>query len=287
VPPIHSSIAFRPPSSSPAPPNTYTIISNPARTRPSPSIQNAHSSSPSIRQSHSFPRITILSNPAREKQRVTQPCSTQSTQSKQNVSATVPAPMRVPTTTPISILKAPILVPHAPAPAPAADTKLNKPAVDVKAPNVEVNVLLPKIVIHQIVLGEAGGVHNPETRTDTDTTSRGEMLGVPAVSSRSRLRQNDLARYYPKELAEQIVRRHGITVRSGNRVAAARRREDPRQFRQATTPTATPTLTPTPSVALMVSRINKRTRLQSRAHSNPSSRKQPMTQIHSSTIRAI
>jgi hypothetical protein len=178
VPPIHSSIACRPPSSSPVPSHTYTILSNPARTRSSPSIQIIHSSPPSVRQSHSPPRITILSNLARD----------------------------------------------------------------------------------------------------------GEMLGVPAVSSRSRLRQNDLARYYPKELAaEQIVRRNGITVRSGNRVAAARRREPPSQFRQTTTPTATPT---TPSVALMVSRINKRIRLHS-ARSNPSSRQLPMAQTRSSTIRAM
>ncbi|KAF8487042.1 hypothetical protein DFH94DRAFT_797275 [Russula ochroleuca] len=267
LPPIHeekthSSIAWRSSSSSssPAPPHTYTILSNPARTRSSPSIQNAHQSSPSVRQSHSSPRITILSNPARERQRVTQPRSTQSTQGKQNVSAAAPAPMRGPTATPISILKAPKS-----APAPAADIKLSRPA-GAKAPNGKVKVLLPKIVVHQPVLCEAMakiGVQHPGTGTGTGTTGHGEMLGVPVVSSRSRLRQNDFARYYPKELAaEQIVRRLGVTMRSGNRVAAARRREHLRQCKQTITPIATPT------ASLSVSRIVNRTRAFMRAHTS-------------------
>jgi hypothetical protein len=52
------------------------------------------------------------------------------------------------------------------------------------------------------------------------------MLCVPVVNSRSRLHQNDLARYYLKELAaEKIVRRLGLMVRSGSRLATARRSE--------------------------------------------------------------
>ncbi|KAF8461785.1 hypothetical protein DFH94DRAFT_687703 [Russula ochroleuca] len=129
-----------------------------------------------------------------------------SIQSKQNVSAAVPAPMRVPTTT---LVSAPIPSPQIPSP--AADIELSKPAVDAKAQNIIVKVLLPEIESVSCEAWAKTGVH---PRTGTGTTSHGEMLCVPVVNSRSRLHQNDLARYYLKELAaEKIVRRLGLMCR--------------------------------------------------------------------------
>jgi hypothetical protein len=221
----YSSTAWR--SSSPAPPHTYILLSNPARTRSSPSIQNSYSPSPSVHQSRSSlsPRIIILSNPAREKQ-CAMPRS-EVIQSKQRVSAAVPAPMRVPTTTPISILKSPVPSPQPPAP--AADIKVGKLAVDGKAQNVIVRVLLPKIV-HESVSSEERamtGVHHPGTGTGTDKTSR---------------------------IAEKIVRRLGLMMRSGSRLATARRKEQPRNCRQTATATAPSTATPTATATFIVSR---------------------------------
>ncbi|KAF8487041.1 hypothetical protein DFH94DRAFT_11799 [Russula ochroleuca] len=261
-----SSTAYR--SSSPPPPHAYIIISNPARTYSSLSIQDTLSSSSSVRQFRSSPHITIFSNPEREKQRA-MPRSTQSTQSEQkDVSAAVPASMRVPTTTPISILKAPVPAPQPPTP--AADIKLSKPALDSKEQNVIVNVLLPRIVVHESESCEAMAktdVHYPGT--GTDWTNHGEMPGAPVVNSRSRLRQNYFARrYYPMELAaEKVVRRLGLMVRSGSRVATARRREHPRQYNQ----TATATATATTAAALIVSRA----RAFMRAHTSTPSSTQP------------
>ena len=187
-----------------APPHTYVILGNPARTRSSPSIQNTHLSSPSVLQSRSSPRIIILSNPAREKQ-CAMPRSKR-VQSKQKASATL---MRVPTTPPISILKTPV---PAPQPlAPAIDIKVGKPAVDGKARNVIVKVLLqvPKIIVRESVSCEARantGVHHAGTGTGTDKTGH---------------------------VAEKFVRRLGlmIQVRSGSRLVATRRREHPRNCR--------------------------------------------------------
>jgi hypothetical protein len=187
-----------------APPHTYVILGNPARTRSSPSIQNTHLSSPSVLQSRSSPRIIILSNPAREKQ-CAMPRSKR-VQSKQKASATL---MRVPTTPPISILKTPV---PAPQPlAPAIDIKVGKPAVDGKARNVIVKVLLqvPKIIVRESVSCEARantGVHHAGTGTGTDKTGH---------------------------VAEKFVRRLGlmIQVRSGSRLVATRRREHPRNSR--------------------------------------------------------
>jgi hypothetical protein len=262
VPPIHeekirSSTFCRSPLPYPAPPHAYTILSNSARTLSLPSVQIAHSSSSSTQQSNfppPQPRITILTNPAREKQRTTQPRSTQSTRS-------------VPATTPISILKAPAPAPRIPAqaqaqaPASAAGIKLSKPAADAvklegKAQNEEAKLLLPRIVVHEPVSWAKTGVHHLGTGTDPGTTkNHGEMLGIPVVTGRSRLHENDLARYYPKEhAAEQLMRRRRLMARSGNRAGAARRREQARPSRQTATSTSTP------SVALMVSRINARTR---------------------------
>ena len=301
VPPVHeketlSSAVCRSSSPSPAPPPTYTILSNPARARSLPSVQNAHSSSsPSVLQSHSSPRITILTNPARENQRAMEARSAQSTQGNQNASAAVPASMRVPTATPISILKAPIRASQAPAPAPAppapmrvptatpisilkapipasqapapaAGIRLSKPAADAKVQNLKVKFLLPEIVVHELDSSEARaktGVHQPGTGTDTGATKCGDTLGVPVVTWRSKMHQNDLARYYPEEhAAELIARRHRAMVRNGSRLATARRREHPRQCRQTTPVTASATTSPTPSVALIVSRINARVRAQ-------------------------
>ena len=264
VPPIHnhpSTICQSSPS--PAPPHkTYTILSNPARTRSLPPIQDALSSRP-VSQLRSPPRITILTNPAREKHRTTQPCPSQNTLSNRKVSATAPAPMDVPITMSISILKAPVPAPRTlaptPARAPAADIKLSKPTADavkekeLKVQDVEVKVPFPKIVVHKSISCEARpetSAHDPGTGTGTRTTSHGQMLGVPIVDSRSRLPRNDLARYYPEEHAEEQM------VRS-RRLAAARRKECARRRMQ--TAITTTTATPTSSVALMVSRINART----------------------------
>jgi hypothetical protein len=76
------------------------------------------------------------------------------------------------------------------------------------------------------------------------------MLDVLAANGRSKLHEDDFARFYPREhTADQILRRLRSMVRSGNRQAAASRRERARQRRQAaagaTTATLTPTSTPT------------------------------------------
>ena len=171
---LHEEETFSPTacrSSSLAPPQTYIILSKPARTRSSPFIQNTHPSSPSPPQGRSSPRIIILSDPAREKQ-CAMPRS-KITQSKQKVSA---APKRTPTTPLISILKAPVPVPQSPAL--AADIKVSKPVVKAKARNVISKVLLPKTIVQ-----------------------------------------------------EKIVRGLSLMIRSGSRLAAACRRELPRNRR--------------------------------------------------------
>ena len=125
--------------------------------------------------------------------------------------------MRVPATAPVSILK--------------------KPGSNV-VEEVEVTPLIPAVVVHdsEPVSYEAEaktGVDHLETDMVTGTTSEGEILGVPAVNSRSRLHEDDVARYFPKEHAsEQIVLRLRSMVRSGSRLAAARRREHARRCRQ-------------------------------------------------------
>ena len=210
VSPIHSSPARERPPLSPLPPHTYTVPS-----LDTTSIHNTRSSSPSVRRSHSPPHITILSDPAREKQRAEPQGSTHLIQSKQKARVATLAAMRAPTTTPISILK--------------------KPGANA-VEEVEVKVLVPAVVVHEPVSYEAEantGVHHLGTDTDKDTTSDGEILGVPAVNSRGRLHDNDVARYYPKDReSEQIVLRFQSIVRSGRRQAAARRREHARRCRQ-------------------------------------------------------
>jgi hypothetical protein len=67
--------------------------------------------------------------------------------------------------------------------------------------------------------------------------------------------------------AEKVVRRLGLMVRSGSRVATARRREHPRQYNQ----TATATATATTAAALIVSRA----RAFMRAHTSTPSSTQP------------
>ena len=232
---IYLSDAWSP--SSPEPSQTYTIptLSYAARTRSRPSIQHAHSSSSSVRRSRSPLRITILSDPATEKQRAEQH---RPTQNSQNVSAA---------TTLISILKKP-----------GTEGK----GAELNGQSVKGKVLLPEVVVYGPVSCEPQAktdVHFSGTAIGTDTTGYEGILGVPAVNSRGRLDENDLARYYPKEhAAEQIVRRLRSMVRSGSRLAAARRRERTRQGGQnATTPfssdlliasrTSAHTSTPTPT----------------------------------------
>jgi hypothetical protein len=240
TPPIHEEKTHSPTVCqstllSPAPPRAHTILSNSARTRPLPSIQYVLSSSSSAPQSHFPPPasqcITILTNLAREKQGTTQPRSTQSTQSNQNVSASAPAPMRVPAAAPVSILKAPTSAPRtpAPAPAPATDIRLSKPAVDAgkgeaaKSQDEKAKVLLPKIVIHE-----------PD----------------PYRAGVSTWRYMVLEDHLTRSIAAELAMKHG------NPVGAERRREHARPYRQTTTSTST--ATSTPSVAVMVSRINAR-----------------------------
>jgi len=218
------SAAWGPSPSSPALPDTgtYTIpsLSYTTKTRSLPSIRHADSSSSSILRPRSPLRITIYSNPAREKARAEPQRPIQGTRSRRNVSATFP------TTTPISILKKP-------------DGDAVK--VELDGQNAKVKALLPEVVVHGPVSYEAQaktGVHYLGAGVGTDTTSHGEILGVPVVNSRSRLQENDLVRYYPKEHAsEQIVRRLRSMVRSGSRLAAAQRKERARQWGQTTTTT--------------------------------------------------
>jgi hypothetical protein len=85
-------------------------------------------------------------------------------------------------------------------------------------------MLLPKIVIHEPLWWDSWtDVHHPKT-------SYGEKLDVPAVNSHGKMYEDDLARYYPKDYsADQTVQRLRSMVRSGRRLAAARRRERARQ----------------------------------------------------------
>jgi hypothetical protein len=238
MPPVHEEKTHSPTVCqsallSPAPPHANTILSNSARTRPLPSIELVLSSSSSAPQSHLSPPasqcITILTNPAREKQGTTQPRSTQSTQSNQNASAAAPAPMRVPATAPVSILKAPTSAPRtpapAPAPAPATYIRLRKPAVypgkgeAAKSQDEIAKVPLPNIVIHE---SDSYWAYFPTWRRRFD--------------------EDYLTWSFATELAMKL----------GNPVGAGRRRKHPRPYGQPTTPTAPP------SVAVMVSRINAR-----------------------------
>jgi hypothetical protein len=96
----------------------------------------------------------------------------------------------------------------------------NKPRLD-----------LPKIVIHGPCSWDSWTeVHFPET-------SHGEMLDVPDLNTRCRMFDDDVARYYPKDYAAELaMHRLRSMLRSGRRLAAARRRECARQAQQ-TTPT--------------------------------------------------
>ena len=196
-----------PPPLSPLFPQKYTILSlNPAdsETHSIASIQNTDSSSPSIRRSHPPPRITILVDPVREKQRAEQQGFTGSTQSRQNLFAATLATLRAPTTRPISILK--------------------RPSADAVK---EVKVLIPAVVVHGPASYEEEAktyAHYLGTDMCTGTASHGKILGIPVGNSRGRQYGNDVGWYYPKEpVAEQIARRLRSMVRSGRRLAAARR----------------------------------------------------------------
>ncbi|KAI0277788.1 hypothetical protein BGY98DRAFT_1176901 [Russula aff. rugulosa BPL654] len=201
-------------------------------------------SPPSVRQSRSPPHITILSNLKKEK-READLRSTQRTKSIRNTLATALALKLAPSIsiTPISILKAPT-PPQAPAPAPVTDSN-----PDAVKENVKV-----KFVLFDIVVQETGqGVRDPETGRGADTTmmNSGEMLSIPLVDWRGRLDEDELSRYYPREHAkEQFVHRLRSMVRSGNRSAAARRRDRARRRGQTATG---PAITTPPSIALIVS----------------------------------
>jgi hypothetical protein len=225
-----------------------TILVNPARTRSLPSIQNAPL--PSTRHAPSPPRITILTNPARKRLQL----PTENLRNTQN--AATPASQRSPT--PISILKAFVPDPShrvvaaaTPAPSkrvcptPSSVSTTSESAADSSKGDgkLEANPL-PKIVVHEPGSWDvwADG-HEPGT-------SHGQMLDVPAVNGRSKLHEDDFARFYPREYtADRILRRLRSMVRGGNRQAAASRRERARQRRQAaagaTTVTPTPTSIPT------------------------------------------
>jgi hypothetical protein len=205
-------------------PEKYTILSlSPAdsETHSIASIQDTDSSSPSIRHSHSPPRIVILVDPAREKQCAEQQGSTESTQGRQNLSAATLAAMRVPTTRPVSILKGP-----------GADA-----GQEAKA-----KLLIPAVVVRGPASYEEEAktnVHYLGTDMGTGMASQGKILGIPVVNSRSRRNENNVAWYYPKEpAAEQIRRRLRLVVRSGKRLVAARRRGNARQCREALTATS-------------------------------------------------
>jgi hypothetical protein len=104
--------------------------------------------------------------------------------------------------------------------------------------------LLPEIVIHEPYSWDSWtDVHRPGT-------SYGKMLDVPAVNSCGKMHEDDVARYYPAEYsAEQTVKRLRSMVRSGRRLAAARRRERACQSMQASI-AASNTDTPERSLAI-------------------------------------
>ena len=214
-----------------SPPNPKSILLNTAETSSSPSsIRTVHWSSPSPL------RITILSNPAKEKREA----HPRSTKTIVNAFLTLRRPPAI-SITPISILKAPTPSPQTPAPVPAVD-----PNPDAVKENVKVKFLLSDIIEET-----EQGVRDTETGTggDTPIKSSGEMLGVPLVDWRGRLEEDELARYYPKDHAkEQFAHRLRSMVRSGSRSAAARRRDQARRRGQtATTATTTTTAIP-PSI---------------------------------------
>jgi hypothetical protein len=214
----HLSAAWDRPPLSPLFPEKYTILSlSPAdsETHSIASIQNTDSSSPSIRHSHSPPRIVILVDPAREIQCAEQHGSPESTQSRQNLSAATLTAMPVPTTRPVSILQ--------------------RPSDDV-VKEAKVKVLIPAVVVH----GPASYEEEAKTNvrylgTDmASMASQGKIPRISVVNSRGRLNENNVAFYYPKEpAAEKIRRRLRSVVRSGRRLAAARRRGNARQRREA------------------------------------------------------
>jgi len=231
-----------------ASPPRITILVNPARTRSLPSIQNAPL--PSTRHAPSPPRITILTNPARKRQQL----STETSGNTQNASAATPTPKRSPT--PISILKASVSAPSrrsvaaaAPAPSkrarptPSSVPTISEPAAESSNGEVKPKAKpLPEIVAHE------PGSWNVWTDAHQPGVGHGKMLDVPAVNGRGRLHEDDFARFYPREhTADQIMRRLRNMVRSGNRQAAANRRERARLRRQAAAG-ATTTTTPTPTV---------------------------------------
>ncbi|KAH9968568.1 hypothetical protein BJV74DRAFT_909781 [Russula compacta] len=224
-------------------PPRFTIFSPPVRTRPLPSIQKTLSSS--VHQL--APRFTILNNPAR----APPPPSAQNTQNSQDASAASPAPKpAVPlksilkVSRPTRVLQGGGAASAAPkqafptrASAPASAPDLGEPGDAAKGERKQP----PTIIIHEPVSWDVWtDVHRPGT-------SKGGMLGVPKVNVRGKLRERDIARYYPNERdAEQIARRLRSMARSGSRLAASRRRERTRQRRQ-TTPTATPAPAPAPA----------------------------------------
>lgn len=224
-----------------------TIFSPPVRTRPLPSIQATLSSS----VHRPAPRFTILTNPARAPPSP----STQNTQNSQDASVAALNPK--PALPLKSILKAsrPTQVLQgggaaaAAAPKQARPTRASAPASSAPDPGEpggdaakDERDQLPTIIIHEPVSWDVW------VDVDRPGTSKGGMLGVPKVNVRGKLRERDIARYYPNERdTEQIARRLRSMARSGSR---SRRRDRTRQRRQ-TIPTATlaPTPTPTPTPA--------------------------------------
>ncbi|KAI0255611.1 hypothetical protein BJV78DRAFT_1350436 [Lactifluus subvellereus] len=176
------------------------------------------------------PPVTIFTNPARR----ARPPSAQEVQTTQPQNHPSPAPKRAPA----SILKAPVPAQARGSSVAAAagvetrnrtrpTTKLADPAKGEHRPKQ----LLPKIVIHEPFWWDSWtDVHQPGS-------SYGETLDVPAINRCGKMYEDDMARYYPTEYsAEQTMERLRSMVRSGRRLAAARRRERARQDKQAGTP---------------------------------------------------
>jgi hypothetical protein len=102
-----------------------------------------------------------------------------------------------------------------------AVTKLAKKPADSAKNEHKPRLLLPKVVIHKPLSWDSWtDVHHPGT-------SYGQMLDVPATNNCGKMYEDDMARYYPKDYsAEQTVQRLRSMVRSGSRLAAARRLQE-------------------------------------------------------------
>ena len=198
----------------PTPP--ITILTNPARTKPAPAKKTPITQ----RENASITNPAARAKPAPAKK--AQPGGASTTLARKRATA--------PTLPDRYILIAAVAAADEEARnrfrlAAAERAKAADPARNENKPRVE----LPEIVIHgPCSWDEWTDVHFPGT-------SHGEMLDVPDLNTRCRMYDDDVARYYPKDYAAELaMHRLRSMLRSGRRLAAARRRECARKAQQTT-----------------------------------------------------